>query len=80
MMGRRSEAMSKRNANLKTAWIGRRLFGVQWAPDGKWDWTSNVGDRHSDYASVALCTSGPMRFLRITLGPVALLVSSRRGA
>ena len=40
---------------MRTRWVGNSLFGFDWASDFKWDWTSNRGDRHSDYASIAVC-------------------------
>jgi len=62
-----------RRGHKKTLWIGRLLVGFDWAEDGKWDWTSDRGDKHSDFASVARCVRGDNPPLyRLTLGPLAL--------
>ncbi|HEY6462234.1 MAG TPA: hypothetical protein VIY73_18835 [Polyangiaceae bacterium] len=57
----------------RTKWLGRLLIGWDWADDGKWDWTSNRGDQHSDYASIAVCRrAGYPPLFRITIGPIAV--------
>jgi hypothetical protein len=65
---------------MRTMRLGRVFVGFDWAPDGKWDWTSDVGDKHSDYASIAVCRRGDYPPLyRVTLGPigVSLIVGDR---
>ncbi|HEY2510161.1 MAG TPA: hypothetical protein VGI39_04875 [Polyangiaceae bacterium] len=58
-----------------TRWIGNRLVGVAWSSDGKWDWTADNGDTHVDYASLSTCARDDLMFLRVTLGPLMLMVS-----
>jgi hypothetical protein len=54
-------------------WFGPVLVGVDWASDGKWDWTSDVGDKHTDFASVARCVREDNPPLwRVTLGPLSV--------
>lgn len=50
-----------------------RLVGIdfQWAHDGHWDWTTDVGDRHIDYVCVRILKrEGQPPVLLLSLGPL----------
>jgi len=65
---------------MRTRWIRNTLFGFDWASDGKWDWTSDVGDKHSDFASLSVCRrDGYPPVYRVTLGPICLSMTVGRG-
>jgi hypothetical protein len=65
----------ERDALQHNVWIGRTLVGLGWAPDGKWDWTSDVGDEHSDFVSIAVCRrEGYPPLYRLTLGPLSISI------
>lgn len=68
--------MDREKEKALTKWVGNRLVGVAWASDFKWDWVSDNGDKHTDYISISRCTRGEMSFLRLTLGPLMLCLSS----
>jgi hypothetical protein len=53
--------------------LGPAFVGFGWAEDYKWDWTSDIGDEHTDYVSVAVCRrpKHPALF-RVTLGPLCV--------
>ena len=69
----------KKQAARKGIWIGSTLVSLNVASDGKWDWTSNYGDRHTDFASIALVErpSEPV-VLRMNVGPFMVLFARRR--
>ncbi len=65
--------MSARTFIKRKRWFGSTLVGLDWADDGKWDWTSDKGDHHSDFASVAVCRrEGYPPLYRVTLGPLCV--------
>lgn len=59
---------------MKSFQIGRLQVSFAWAPDFKWDWTSDVGDRHTYFVSFGIVRRptpvGLFPFLYGTLGPV----------
>lgn len=65
--------MTERKPLDKKRWFGRTLIGWAWADDWKWDWTSDRGDHHSDFASVAVCRrDGYPPLYRVTFGPISV--------
>jgi hypothetical protein len=62
--------------SLKRMWFGNLLVGMDWASDWKWDWTSDTGDKHSDFAAVARCErEGFPTLYRVTLGPLCFMAA-----
>lgn len=58
---------------MKTVWVGPFLVGFDWASDWKWDWTSDIGDEHSDFAAVArVIRKDHPPLYRILLGPICI--------
>lgn len=59
---------------VKSFQLGRLQVSFAWAPDLKWDWTSDVGDQHTYVVSLGIVRrstkNGLFSFLLGTLGPV----------
>ena len=56
--------------------IGNWVFGIDWAPDGKWDWESYNGDWHADYLCLkTIRRDGYPKQYMLTIGPLALAVA-----
>ena len=60
---------------MRTATIGRWLFGVDWSSDGTWQWIDKGGRAHVDIVALVRLLGNDTQSYRLTLGPLVLLVA-----
>lgn len=63
----------------KGFWIGRVFIMLEIADDGKWDWTSDVGEKHTDFANASIVRRpNEVPLVRLSLGPFQLLAARKQ--